>query len=91
MREILLFWQKKDGASAIEYGLMVGLIALAISISVNQMGIKLSGVFPTVAQAIAGPTGNGNASPINPNSGANNPTKAQKQADKKANKKNNGG
>ena len=53
MRKLLTFWRKKDGASAVEYALMVGLITLAISVAVNSLGKNLSGTFTKAAQALA--------------------------------------
>lgn len=45
---------KRDekGATAVEYGLMVGLIAVAIIIVVAALGTKLNGLFQTVVDAL---------------------------------------
>ena len=40
------------GATAVEYGLMVALIAVVIIGAVTTLGTKLSGLFTTVATAI---------------------------------------
>jgi Flp pilus assembly pilin Flp len=60
LRKLLSLWQRKDGASAVEYALLVGLITLAIAVSVNAMGKSLSGTFSTVAKAFNAQTGKGN-------------------------------
>jgi pilus assembly protein Flp/PilA len=45
---------KRDekGATAVEYGLMVALIAVAIIIAVTLLGTKLSGMFTSIAGSI---------------------------------------
>ena len=45
-----------DGATAIEYGLIAGLIAVAIVGAVTLVGTDLSGVFNTVAGKVASAT-----------------------------------
>jgi pilus assembly protein Flp/PilA len=40
------------GATAVEYGLMVALIAIVIITAVALLGTKLSGLFNTVAQSV---------------------------------------
>jgi pilus assembly protein Flp/PilA len=44
--------RNQDGATAVEYGLLVSLIAGAIVISVTLLGTKLSGFFNTMAGKI---------------------------------------
>ena len=39
------FWNDEEGATAIEYGLIAGLIAVAIIVSVGSIGEKLNGFF----------------------------------------------
>ena len=39
----------EEGASAVEYGLLVALIAAVIIVAVNAIGTNLSGQFSTVA------------------------------------------
>jgi pilus assembly protein Flp/PilA len=47
------FESRRDrGATAVEYGLMVGLIAVAIIVVVTTLGTKLSGLFSGVAGKI---------------------------------------
>lgn len=42
------FWLDEEGASAVEYGLIVGLIAVAIVIVLGSVGDELFGLFTTV-------------------------------------------
>ncbi len=51
------FWKCEEGATAVEYGLMVALIAVAIIVTVTALGQGLNGLFTTVETAIsaAGP------------------------------------
>jgi pilus assembly protein Flp/PilA len=42
------------GASAVEYGLLVALIAVAIIVAVSLLGNGLSGVFSKTASSISG-------------------------------------
>jgi pilus assembly protein Flp/PilA len=45
--------RRDQGATAVEYGLMVALIALAIMAAVLLLGGNLSALFMTIANAIA--------------------------------------
>ena len=44
--------RKEDGATAVEYGLMVALIAVVIIVAVLALGQKLSSLFTDVAAQI---------------------------------------
>ncbi len=46
----------RDGATAIEYGLIAGLIALAILAAITLVGTDLSGLFNTMAADVAAAT-----------------------------------
>jgi pilus assembly protein Flp/PilA len=46
--------EKEEGASAVEYGLLIGLIAIAIIAVVGLLGDQLSSLFGRVKDAIAG-------------------------------------
>lgn len=46
------FVKQDEGATAVEYGLMVSLIALAIIVSVTLVGANLNVVFTTVAGSL---------------------------------------
>lgn len=43
---------EERGATAVEYGLMVGLIAAVIAVAVGLLGTKLTGLFTAVTTAI---------------------------------------
>jgi pilus assembly protein Flp/PilA len=38
-------WARESGATAVEYGIMVALIAVAILVAVQTLGVSTSGVF----------------------------------------------
>ena len=38
----------EKGATAVEYGIMVGLIAVVIIVAISTLGVKLDGFFDTV-------------------------------------------
>jgi pilus assembly protein Flp/PilA len=46
--------KSERGASAVEYGLLVGLIAVAIIVAVTLLGTKLAGVFDNAASKLPG-------------------------------------
>ena len=46
------FFQDESGAAAVEYGLLVALIACVIIAAVTLLGTNLSGIFNTVAGLI---------------------------------------
>ena len=52
MSNMLKFLQDEEGASAVEYGLLVGLIAAIIVGAVAALGTKVEGVFTTVTGVI---------------------------------------
>jgi pilus assembly protein Flp/PilA len=43
---------REEGATAVEYGLMVALIAIVIIVAVATLGSNLSGLFSTVATSV---------------------------------------
>jgi pilus assembly protein Flp/PilA len=45
MARIRNFFKDESGASAVEYGLLVSLIAVAIIVAVTTLGTKLSSTF----------------------------------------------
>lgn len=47
------FIREEEGASAVEYGLLVALIAVAIIAAVTAVGTNLSNLFNTVANTLA--------------------------------------
>ena len=46
-------WRDEEGASAVEYGLMVALIAVVIIAAVTAIGTNLSSTFQDVAGHVA--------------------------------------
>lgn len=54
MNAIKRFLQDEEGATAIEYGLIAGLIAVAIITALGVMGGKLSGLFTYIAGLLPG-------------------------------------
>ena len=53
------FWNDEDGATAIEYGLIAGLIAVAIIATLTAVGTDLKGMFEKVSNAINPKAGGG--------------------------------
>jgi pilus assembly protein Flp/PilA len=49
------FWNDESGATAVEYGLMVALIAVVIIVAVTALGVNLQGMFQGVADTIEAP------------------------------------
>ncbi len=43
------FWREEDGATAVEYALMVALIAVVIIVAVRAVGTSVSAKFDLVA------------------------------------------
>ena len=52
LRKIVAFINDEEGASAVEYGLLVGLIAVAIIVAVTALGQKLSALFVNITAAL---------------------------------------
>ena len=52
MERIKNFFNDESGATAVEYGLMVALIAVVVITAVTTIGTKLEGVFTTVANSL---------------------------------------
>jgi pilus assembly protein Flp/PilA len=48
------FVKDESGVTAIEYGLIAGLISLVILVAVTAIGTSLQGLFQTIATALAG-------------------------------------
>lgn len=49
MKQLLMkLWKDEEAPTAVEYGIMVALIAVAIIVTVQALGIKLDGVFKVV-------------------------------------------
>lgn len=53
VKHIVRFMKEEDGATAVEYGLMVALIAAVIVGTVALLGTRVNTAFTTVSGAIA--------------------------------------
>jgi pilus assembly protein Flp/PilA len=53
MEAIRNLWQDESGASAVEYGLLVALIAVVIIGAVTTLGRTISNMFTSVSNAIS--------------------------------------
>jgi pilus assembly protein Flp/PilA len=49
-------WNDESGATAVEYGIMVALIAVAIIVTVGLLGTALDGLFSHVEGELSGAT-----------------------------------
>lgn len=47
-----LFFRNQEGASAIEYGLIAGLISVVIIVALTDVGTALSNLFSQIAAAL---------------------------------------
>ncbi len=52
MQAITKFFRDEEGATAIEYGLIAGLIAVAIIVAVTQVGTNLKGTFTFIGNKL---------------------------------------
>ncbi len=52
MEKLIRFFKDEEGATAVEYGLMVALIAVVIIGAVTVLGTNLSSKFQTVATSV---------------------------------------
>ncbi|MES2299567.1 MAG: Flp family type IVb pilin [Pseudomonadota bacterium] len=52
------FWLDEEGATAIEYGLIAALIAVAIIAGASTLGTDLNSVFKKVANCLSSPGAN---------------------------------
>ena len=48
------FLKNEDGAAMVEYGLLVGLVAVVCIVGVTQLGTNINDVFCAINTAIAG-------------------------------------
>ena len=46
------FWNDEEGATAIEYGLIAGLIAVAIIVAATTLGTNMSNIFCGIANVL---------------------------------------
>jgi pilus assembly protein Flp/PilA len=59
--QIIKFWRDEEGATAIEYGLIAGLIAVGLIFSLEGVRTAISGLFDKIANLLNG---------VSPSSGA---------------------
>ena len=52
MKKIMSFFKDEEGATAVEYGIMVALIAVVIIAAVTLIGTQLDAVFAYVASKL---------------------------------------
>jgi len=50
------FANKEDGATMVEYGLMVALIAVVCLVAVTALGVNVAAIFQEIANAVSGTT-----------------------------------
>jgi pilus assembly protein Flp/PilA len=53
MKKLIRFFKDEEGATAVEYGLMLGLIAVAILSAVTLLGTSLSTEFTQLATDVS--------------------------------------
>ena len=52
LKHVVRFMREEEGATAVEYGMMVALIAAVIVGIVTTLGTKVNGAFTTVSTAL---------------------------------------
>ena len=52
LKQLMSFLSDEEGASAVEYGLIVGLIAVAVVVILGTMGGGLNTLFTTVSNEV---------------------------------------
>jgi pilus assembly protein Flp/PilA len=52
MKKLINFFKEEEGATAVEYGIMVALIAVVIIATVVIVGTKLNATFKSVADSL---------------------------------------
>jgi len=53
MNQVMKFLRDEEGATAIEYGLIAGLLAIAIVVVVGTVGDRLFDIFTNVDESLA--------------------------------------
>jgi pilus assembly protein Flp/PilA len=53
MEKLIRFFKDEEGATAVEYGLMVALIAVAIAATVGLLGGQLNTLFQNITGTLA--------------------------------------
>ena len=52
MKKLFRFLKEEEGVTAIEYGLIAALIAIAIVVTVTTVGTKLNSTFTSVSNSL---------------------------------------
>ena len=52
MKKVFRFLKEEEGVTAIEYGLIAALIAIAIVVTVTAVGTKLNSTFTSVSNSL---------------------------------------
>jgi pilus assembly protein Flp/PilA len=52
MKKLINFFKDEEGATAVEYGLLVALIAAVIVLTVQALGLKIDAAFTKVDTAL---------------------------------------
>ena len=52
--QIIKFWRDEEGATAIEYGLIAGLIAVGILVSLTSVKTELGNLFTYISTKLSG-------------------------------------
>lgn len=56
---LVKFWRDQEGVTAIEYGLIAALVAVAIIVAVGGVGDELERLFDFIAETLSGRPGGG--------------------------------
>ncbi|MGE8440192.1 MAG: Flp family type IVb pilin [Comamonas testosteroni] len=54
--QIIKFWRDEEGATAIEYALIAGLIAVGLALALTNLGTELSSFFGRIGTKLKGIT-----------------------------------
>lgn len=54
LKNVMKFLKDEEGASAVEYGLVVGLIAVALVLIINAFSGTLGGAFTAISATLPG-------------------------------------
>jgi pilus assembly protein Flp/PilA len=52
MKKLISFLRDEEGATAIEYGLLAALIAIAMAVGASLLGVSLNSLFSDVASEL---------------------------------------
>ena len=51
-QQLLKLWRDEDGATAIEYALIVGLIAVVLIVTLGNLGDTIKGFFTSISEEL---------------------------------------